>query len=121
MITGFLRKRCSAFCVAIQGLGYMVRNEPHARIHLTAIILVVIAGVLTGIDRVEWALLVLAIGLVLALEAVNSALEALADAAHPERHPLVGAAKDMAAGAVLVSAVCSVIIAGLVFLPHWCR
>lgn len=114
-----LKKRLQSFVYAVAGLRYMVAGQANARIHLLAMLTVLVAGLLTGLDRLEWALLVLVAALVFALEAVNTAVESLADALHPEPHPLIGRAKDVAAGAVLVSAVCSVIIAALVFLPHW--
>lgn len=118
MIRWLVRRRQS-FAYAFSGLIYMLRSQPHAQIHMLAILLVVIAGILTGLARLEWIVLVISMALVLSLEAMNTALETLADALHPFHHPLVGKAKDLAAAAVLVSALASVIIGTLIFIPHW--
>jgi len=80
---------------------------------------VLIAGVVTGLQRWEWLGLLLTIALVMAMEGVNTALEALADALHPGHHPLVGKAKDVAAAAVLICSFAAVGVAALVFIPHW--
>ena len=70
------------------------------------------------IDRLEWALIVFAVGSVLAAEAVNTAVETLADAVKPERHPLVGRAKDLAAAGVLLAAMAATVVGLLVLGPH---
>jgi diacylglycerol kinase len=77
----------------------------------------VAVGLWLGLAGYEWAILVLTISGVLAAELINSALEMLADATSPEHHPLVGIAKDVAAGAVLVMALGSVVVGLLLFLP----
>ena len=65
----------------------------------------------------EWIAVSLSIGIVLGAEGFNTALESLADAVHPEQHPLVGRAKDAAAGAVLLAAIAAIVVGILVFLP----
>ncbi|WP_430462604.1 diacylglycerol kinase family protein [Thalassolituus sp. LLYu03] len=114
-----LRAQLKSFRYAYHGLAYMVRMEGHARFHCFAALVVIVAGCVTGLSPLEWGLLTLSIAFVLALEALNTAVETLCDALHPERHDAIGIVKDVAAGAVLVSAMGSVIIAALVFLPHW--
>ncbi len=89
------------------------------QVHMLAAVIVVLAGVLTGLGRMEWMLVIVLIGGMLALELVNSALERTVDLVTEERHPLAKQAKDMAAGAVLVFAVTSAIIGLLIFLPKW--
>ena len=69
----------------------------------------------------EWALLVLASALVLSAEAMNTAVEKLADRVSPERHPLVRDAKDVAAAAVLISAIGAAVLGALVFVPALLR
>ena len=115
----WLVRRVQGFGHAFSGLAYMLRTQVHARIHLLAVVVVVSVGFLTGLAASEWTVLVLSMALVLSFEAMNTALEALADALHPSHHPLVGKAKDLAAAAVLVSAFASVIIGTLIFIPHW--
>jgi len=118
-VMSWISKRVRAFTCAGNGLLHMISSESHARIHVLAVGAVIVAGVVTHISRSEWIILVLACGFVIACEAFNTALERLADATHPEHHPLVRQAKDVAAGAVLVSALASVIIGALIFLPYW--
>jgi diacylglycerol kinase (ATP) len=79
---------------------------------------VVATGLLLGVSRLEWGLLVLAMVVVWTAEIVNTALEFLGDATTADRHPLVAAAKDAAAGAVLVAAVGAALIGALVLAPR---
>ena len=67
----------------------------------------------------EWALLVFCFGLVIGAEMINTAIERTVDLAMPHRHPLAKAAKDIAAGAVLVAAMVSVVVGTLIFIPHF--
>ena len=103
---------------AIRGIGATFRTQVSARLQLVAAILVIGAGVFFRIDRLEWIAVSLCIGMVLAAEAFNTALEALADAVHPDRHPLVGRAKDAASGAVLLAAIAAATVGAIVFLPR---
>ncbi len=89
------------------------------RIHFMSAFIVIIAGLLTGLAIVEWLIIILAITLVIGAEMVNTAIEYVVDLASPEIHPLAKQAKDVAAGAVLVFAMASVIIGLLIFLPKW--
>lgn len=118
-ITAWLRQRGRSLGYAIAGLTTLVRTQAHARIHLLAAALVVLTGILTGIGRYDWLALTLAITGVWVAEAFNTALEFLADASVPERHPQIGHAKDIAAAAVLLTALAALVIAALVFLPYW--
>ena len=79
---------------------------------------VVAAGLFFQLSRGEWCWIVLAIAIVWTAEALNTAFEFLADAAAPNFHPVVRDAKDVAAGAVLVTAIAAIIIGGIVFWPH---
>lgn len=80
--------------------------------------MVVIAGWLLGINSLEWCLLTLSIVIVWVSEALNTAFEFLCDVASPEFHPLVKKSKDVAAGAVLVSAVGAMVIGLIIFIPY---
>jgi diacylglycerol kinase len=108
-----------SFAFALQGVAFLVRTQANARIHLLATLLVCAAGLWLGLGRMEWLWIIVAIALVWSAEAFNTALEQLADALHPGRHPGVGRAKDLAAGAVLIAALAAAAIGVLVFLPHW--
>ena len=111
-------RRLKSFSYALQGLAHLLRTQPNARVHLLAALLVCGAGMVVGLSRAEWLWIVVAIVLVWSAEAFNSALEQLADVLHPEQHPGIGRAKDMAAAAVLIAAVGAAVIGMLVFVPH---
>jgi diacylglycerol kinase (ATP) len=85
---------------------------------LVAAFLAVVLGAIVRLSAVEWALVALAIALVFSAEALNTGLESLADVAVPERHPLVAAAKDLGAAAVLLAALGAVAVAACVFVPR---
>lgn len=116
--SSYWQKRKKAFGYAFRGLASLFRNEAHAKIHAIATILVVICGFLFKITPIEWCLVLLCIGAVISAEAINTAIEKVCDAVTEQRHPLIGAAKDIAAAAVLISALISVIIAAIIFLPR---
>ncbi len=97
-----------SFGYALAGLGWLVRTQRNARIHLVIALVAVALGAWLGLSGPEWAVLLLTIGLVLAAEAFNTALEAAVDLASPEWHALARIAKDVSAGGVLVLALAAV-------------
>jgi diacylglycerol kinase (ATP) len=103
---------------AWEGLSYCARSQANWRIHIGAAVLVWIAAVSLQVSSIELAILALTIGVVLALEAMNTAIEAVVDGAgeSPTLHGKV--AKDAAAGAVLVAAAASVIVGASIFVPR---
>ena len=103
---------------ALHGLRLAVQREGSLRSHLLAAAAVLAVLLAARPAPLWWALLALAVGLVLVAELVNSALETLIDHLHPERHPEIGAAKDIAAGAVLVASGIAVLV-GLAFAVEW--
>lgn len=103
---------------ALHGLRLAVQREGSLRTHLLAAATVLVLLLATRPAPLWWALLALAVGLVLVAELVNSALEALIDHLHPERHPEIGAAKDIAAGAALVASGIAVVV-GVAFVLDW--
>lgn len=96
----------------------MLLSQHNALLHAAATVVVVGLGFFTSVSRLEWAMLVLAIVAVWSAEALNTALEFLCDVASPEFHPLVEKSKDVAAGAVLLCALGSVVVGLLVFGPR---
>ncbi len=110
--------RIRSFKFAFAGIWTMLKSQHNAWVHACATVGVVVAGFLFGVSSAEWCWLVLAIMAVWTSEALNTAFEFLADAASPEFHPLVKHSKDVAAGAVLISAIGSVLIGLLVLGPH---
>lgn len=108
-----------SFVFAFAGISAALRSEQNIRFHFTAAVLVVAAGLWTGLSTAEWSVIILVIGAMLAFEMLNSSMERIVDLASPVLHPLAKQAKDMAAGAVLVFAIASAIIGLLIFLPKW--
>lgn len=114
-----IKERIESFSYAIKGVWTLIVTQHNAWVHLLATILVIIAGFTVGVSSEHWIFLALAVGLVWMAEALNTAMEFLCDATIPEFHPLIEKAKDVAAGAVLISAVCAVIVAVLVFREYF--
>lgn len=112
-----LRARLLSFGYALDGIKTLLLEQHNARIHLFATIIVFALAAVLNLAVQQWLWLVLAVVMVWAAEAVNTALEYLADAAVPEQHPLIKKAKDVAAAAVLMTAVGAATIGGLVLLP----
>lgn len=109
----------AGFINAFKGIGYAFKTERNLRFHFFAAGLAVVCGWIFSLSRTEWLIIVYAIGVVIAAELFNTALERLADVSAPGYHPLVGTAKDVAAGAVLVTAFQAVVIGLIVFGPHF--
>ena len=107
-----------SFGYAFQGIKTAF-SEQNMRVHAVATVIVIVAGLLTRLTTVEWCIILVVIALVLAFEMMNTAIEKVVDLASPTIHPLAKAAKDIAAGAVLVIACMSVIIGILIFIPKW--
>ncbi len=112
-----LSKRLQSFVHATRGLLLLFRTEANAQIHLIVLIGVSAAGWFFGLSTSEWIAILLCFALVISFEAINTALEKLTDLASPEVHPLAGAAKDIAAGAVFWSVIIAVIIGLIIFVP----
>ena len=106
-----------SFYFAFSGLAYLFRTQRNARIELVVALLVCAFAWWLKVNRVEWAILAVMIAMVLILEGLNTALEAIADLASPEIHPLAKVAKDVAAGMVLIAAIASIIIGLLILAP----
>jgi len=110
--------RIRSFKYAFVGIWTMLKSQQNAWIHAFATVAVVLVGFVLGISPAEWCWLVLAIISVWMAEALNTAIEFLADVASPEFHPLVKKAKDVAAGAVLISAIGALIIGIIIIGPY---
>jgi diacylglycerol kinase (ATP) len=113
-----IRARFQSIRFALRGIGVMLRSQHNAWVHAVATVGALTAGFLFEISRIEWLAITLAIVAVWTAEALNTAFESLCDVASPEFHPMVERAKDVAAGAVLISAIGAVFVALLVFGPR---
>lgn len=117
-----LKKRVRSFRYAFDGWSYVLRTQRNAWIHAAAAVAVVFLAFWLEVSRLEWSILILAITIVWTAEFANTALEAVVDLVSPQEQPLARVAKDVAAGAVLVSA-CGAAVVGLLILgpPLWDR
>lgn len=115
---GVLGRVVRSFPYAFAGVGIVVRSQTNAWVHALATFAVAALAAALRVDRLEWCLLILAVGMVWAAEAANTAIECLADAVHPDPHPLIGRAKDVGAGAVLLASAAAASVGLLVFLPR---
>ncbi|MDH3211634.1 MAG: diacylglycerol kinase family protein [Myxococcales bacterium] len=113
-----LGSRVRSFQHALRGLGTLMATQHNARIHAAATIGVCGVAYLLKIANLEWCFIAVAIVAVWTAEALNTALELLCDATVPDVHPLVGRAKDVAAGGVLISAAGAAVIGILVLGPR---
>ena len=113
-----IMSRLRSFRYAFAGIVLLFREEHNARIHATITVLVVVAGVVLRVSLVEWAVLVICIGVVLAAEAFNSAIERIADYLTLERDDRIRDIKDLAAGAVLLCAIAAATVGSVIFLQH---
>ena len=106
-----------SFGYAFQGIFNTIRTERNIKIHCAAAILVTIFGIWLQISKTDWMICFILFGLILALELVNTAVEATVDLFTEERKPLAKKAKDAAAGAVLIVAIFAAVIGILIFIP----
>ncbi len=104
-----------AFVYALLGITRGLAEERNLRIHLVAGTVVLVTAGVQGLSATAISILVLTIGFVIAMELVNTAIERTVDLVTLEQHPLAGAAKDLAAGAVLVSAITAVGVGAILF------
>lgn len=112
-----MRDRIRSFSYAFRGIRTLVAGQANARIHLAATLAVTILGMLVRLSRGEWIAVIFAVSTVWSAEAMNTAIEHLADRTAPERHPLVEAAKDVAAAGVLLASLGALAAGLVIFLP----
>jgi diacylglycerol kinase (ATP) len=110
--------RIRSFRHAIAGIRRMIRCQHNAWIHAIGTAIVIVAGFLLHISKADWCWIIVAISVVWTAEALNTAFEFLADATSPDFHPLVRDAKDVAAGAVLITAIAAALIGAIILWPR---
>ena len=113
-----LKKHLISYTYAIRGISNAFRSEPNMIIHSVAALAVLIVNYVLRISRTDWVITLILIGVVLMSEVFNTAVERLANRITTERDPLIGQAKDLAAGAVLIMAIFAVICAGIIYWPY---
>lgn len=112
----YLKLRKKAFGYAINGLRHFIK-EPHALIHIGFVILVISLSIYFSITAIEWIAILLCCGLILSLEAMNSALERITNIASPDFNEKAGLVKDIAAAAVLLASIFVAIVGMIIFIP----
>lgn len=111
-------KRINSFKYAIEGIKATFKSQTNMKIHVTVMLLVIIAGIILKLDSSKWKICIFLFSLVLAGELFNTAIEAIVDMVMPEFHPKAKLAKDAAAGGVLVLAIGAAIIGLMIFMPE---
>ncbi|NDV96233.1 diacylglycerol kinase family protein [Dysgonomonas sp. 521] len=114
------KKRSKSALYALNGLRILFSEEHNSRIHTAIVVAVVIAGFLLKISNTEWLVICILIGMVFSLEIMNSAIENLCDYISPQWHEMIKKVKDLAAAAVFVASVISVVCGAIIFLPKLC-
>lgn len=109
--------RAASFRHAMRGVARLIATQANARIHVGAALLATILGIWLDISLLEWAVVSLTLGMVLGAEALNTAVEWVVDRVSPEWHPLARDAKDVAAGAVLITSLAALGVGGCIYLP----
>lgn len=114
----YLGRRVKGGGYAIKGAWLLLKTEASIQVQFAIAVLVTIAGFYFEITNTEWMLQILAIGLVMGLEGLNTAVEEIADFVHPDLHHKIGLIKDFSAGAVFFGAITAVIIGCLIYFPY---
>ncbi|MDR1706446.1 diacylglycerol kinase family protein [Dysgonomonas sp.] len=114
------RDRVKSAIYALNGLKILLKEEHNSRIHTVITIIVITAGFLLKISNIEWLITCILIAMVFSLEIMNSAIENLCDHITPQRNETIKKIKDLAAAAVFIASVISVICGAIIFLPKLC-
>lgn len=114
----FAIKRLKSLQYVFQGIFYLARNEAPVIVHIVISLLWIGAGFYFEISTQEWIIELLCIGLVLSIEALNTAVEKVCDFVHPERAKEIGIIKDIAAGAVGFAVIPVTIVLGIIYYPY---
>ena len=115
----FLTGRFKSMGFALKGAIKLITTEHSVMVQFSLGILVTIAGFIFNISQVEWLVQTLAIGLVISIEGLNTAVEKVADFIHPEYHERIGFIKDIAAGAVFFAAMTAISIGLIIYVPRF--
>ena len=113
----FFINRIKSIGIAANGALLLIKNEASIKVQIVVTILVTCAGFYFDISNTEWLIQLLAIGLVLGTEALNTAIEKIADFIHPNHHKKIGYIKDVAAGAIFFSGIAAILIAIVIYIP----
>lgn len=113
-----IKKHLASYKHALRGIWFAFRYEPNMIVHGIAMMAVLIANAMLKVSRTDWIITLALIGIVLMSEIFNTALETLANKVSQEQDPLIGRAKDLAAGAVLIVGIAAVLCAVIIYWPY---
>jgi diacylglycerol kinase (ATP) len=119
MWDSYLGKRLKGFGYALKGALLLLRYEASIQVQALIAVIMTYAGFYFEISTIEWMLQILAIGLVMSIEGLNTAVEEIADFVHPDFHNKIGFIKDVAAGAVFFAAITAIIIGCFIYIPKF--
>jgi len=114
----FIINRLKGARYACKGAWLLLKTEASIKTQFAIAVLMTFAGFYFNISSTEWMLQILAIGLVISIEGLNTAVEAIADFIHPEHHPKIGFLKDVAAGAVFIASIAASIVGCIIYFPR---
>ncbi len=112
-----IKDRFKSFTYAFRGIGLLIKHQHNAWVHLLAILVTIFLGYFLAISSNEWIILIICYGIVLSAETFNSSIEELANKVELKNDPQIKNTKDLAAGAVLITAIMSAIIGAIIFIP----
>jgi len=115
----FVKGRLKSIGFAVRGAIKLITTEHSVMVQSSIAVIMIVAGFYFHISREEWMMQVLAFGLVLAVESLNTAIEKIADFIHPEFHSRIGFIKDIAAGAVMFAALAAIVVGLLIYVPKF--
>mgnify|MGYP003671675158 CR=1 FL=1 len=115
----FLKNRIKSVGFAVRGAILLIKTEASIKIQVFIAVVMTAVGFYMNISNTEWILQILAIALVLGIEGLNTAVEKISDFVEPEHHPKIGFIKDIAAGAVMMVSIASIIIGLIIYLPKF--
>ena len=110
-----MKKLIKSFKYAFEGIFTGIKKEQNMKIHMVIMILVIIFGILFKISKIEWIICIALFGLVISMELINTAIENTVDLITKEKNEQAKIAKDVAAGAVLISAIYAIVVGVIVF------
>ena len=113
----FLHNRVKSVGFAFKGAFLLIKTEASIQVQFVLAILITIAGFYFDITKTEWIAQIFALGLVMSIEGLNTAIESLSDFIHPEHHRKIGFIKDISAGAVFIAAIAAIIIGFIIYFP----
>lgn len=119
MWNSYVGKRLRGFGYAFKGAWMLVKNEASIQVQVVVAVVITIAGFYFELSTTEWMLQIFAIGLVMSIEGLNTAIEEIANFVHPNFHDKIGYIKDVAAGAVFFAAIAAIVIACIIYIPKF--